>query len=221
MSSRAATLRGRPRGGAAARRRRALQRRRRAFLVLGVGFLAVVGALVVAPMFRHAVREISLPLRHEDIIRQQARDKGVDAALVAGVIYTETHFRPRTSAAGAEGLMQLLPSTAEFIARRSGGTRFAVADLATPQVNIAYGTWYLRYLARRYGNNEVLEIAAYNGGETNVDRWLVHSSRSGRTFRAQDIPFPETRAYVERVLRARDRYRDTYADELGLAERPG
>jgi soluble lytic murein transglycosylase len=185
-------------------------------LLLGVCFLAAVTALLVAPLFRHAVQEISLPLRHEDIIRQQAREKGIDAALVAGVIYTETHFHPRTSAAGAEGLMQLLPSTAEFIARRSGGTRFDVADLATPQVNIAYGTWYLRYLARRYGGNEVLVIAAYNGGETNVDRWLVESSRSGRTFRAEDIPFPETRAYVERVLRARDRYRSTYADELGL-----
>jgi soluble lytic murein transglycosylase len=215
VSSRAATLRGRPRRGPAARRR-ALQRRRRTRLVVGVGFLAAVGVLLVAPMFRHAVREISLPLRHEDIIRQQAREKGVDAALVAGVIYSESHFRPRRSPAGAEGLMQLLPSTAQFIARRSGGSRFAVADLATPQVNIAYGTWYLRYLAQRYGGNEVLEVAAYNGGETNVDRWLVESSRSGRSFRVQDIPFPETRAYVERVLGARDRYRDTYADELGL-----
>jgi soluble lytic murein transglycosylase len=213
VSSRAATFRGRPGRGPAARRR-AL--RRRALLVLGFGVLAAVGALLVAPMFRHAVREISLPLRHEDIIRQQAREKGVDAALVAGVIYSESHFRPRRSAAGAEGLMQLLPSTAKFIARRSGGSRFAVADLATPQVNIAYGTWYLRYLGHRYGGNEVLEVAAYNGGETNVDRWLVESSRSGRSFRVQDIPFPETRAYVERVLGARDRYRDTYAAELGL-----
>ncbi len=197
-------------------RQRVEQRRRRLRVLIGAPLLLLALVLLLAPFFRHAVEEIRLPLRHEDIIRQQAREKGLDPALVAGVIYVESKFVPRTSSAGAEGLMQLLPSTAEFLARRSGATNFHVADLATPQVNIAYGSYYLSYLIRRYGGNETLAVAAYNGGETNVDRWLVRGARSGRPFGPADIPFPETRAYVARVFDARDRYRRTYAKELGL-----
>jgi len=70
------------------------------------------------------VRELTLPLRHEDIIRQQAREKGLDPALIAGVIYEESRFRDQTSHAGARGLMQITPATARFIARDSGGTAF-------------------------------------------------------------------------------------------------
>ena len=119
-----------------------------------------------------ALREITLPLRHEDIIRQQAAKKNLDPALVAAVIYQESKFSDRTSAAGAEGLMQILPSTARFIAKRSGGTAFVPSDLGTPQVNIAYGTYYLRYLIDRYGGRKTLAIAAYNAGETNVNNWV-------------------------------------------------
>ena len=171
---------------------------------------------MVSPLFSDAVKEITLPLRHEDIIRQQAREKGLDPALVAGVIYTESRFSDRTSSAGARGMMQLLPSTAQFIAQKSGGTAFELRDLSTPQVNIAYGTWYLRYLMRKYGGNEVLAVAAYNGGEANVDRWLVKAARQGKDLQTADIPFPETRAYVDKVLSARDRYRRQYKTELGL-----
>ena len=96
------------------------------------------------------MREITLPLRHDDIIRQQAADKDVDAALIAAVIYEESRFRDQTSHAGARGLMQITPETADFIARRSGGVRFRQSDLATPQINIAYGAWYLRYLIDHY-----------------------------------------------------------------------
>ena len=132
-------------------------------------------AIVLAwPQFHHAVREITLPLRHEDIIRQQAHDKGLDPALIAAVIYAESHFRDgQTSAAGAQGLMQLTPATARYIAHKSGGTQFVVDDLGTPQVNIAYGAYYLRYLLRRYGGNVDFALAAYNAGEGNVDRWIA------------------------------------------------
>jgi soluble lytic murein transglycosylase len=164
-----------------------------------------------------ALREITLPLRHEDIIRQQARLKQLDPALVAAIIYQESKFRPRRSRAGAEGLMQILPSTARFIARRSGGTAFVPSDLGTAQVNIAYGTYYLRYLMDRYGGKRILAEAAYNAGETNVDRWL---RRAGGTagFRRADIRFPETRAYVDSVERHRKDYRRHYARELGLKQ---
>jgi soluble lytic murein transglycosylase len=203
----------------AARRARAPQRRRRrrrAGLVLGAAALAALLATVVLPRLPDAVRELALPLRHEDIIRQQAFDKGLDPSLVAAVIYAESRFRDQTSHAGARGLMQITPATARYIAHLSGGTRFEQGDLATPQINIAYGTYYLRYLLDRYDRNEVLALAAYNGGEGNVDRWVARAGSAERSLTTSQIPFAETREYVEGVLAARGRYRSTYARELGL-----
>jgi soluble lytic murein transglycosylase len=182
---------------------------------------AVLGAIAAA-MFtgtdplEDAVREVTLPLRHEDIIRQQAVDKGVSADLIAAVIYEESRFRDQTSHAGARGLMQVTPDTADFIARRSGGVLFEQADLSTPQVNIAYGTWFLRYLLDHYDGNDTLAVAAYNAGQTNVDRWVREAGGAEQFDSASHIPFPETRAYVANVEERRGDYREHYGDELGL-----
>lgn len=159
---------------------------------------------------------IALPLNHAATIREQAAAKNVRPELIAAVIYAETKFQPRESSAGAQGLMQLLPDTARFIARKSGGTAFVPSDLATPGVNIRYGTWYLRYLLDRYDGNELKAIAAYNGGMGNVDRWVERAQGEGREFGLADVGFPETRAYVEKVTRVEKEYRDTYGRELGV-----
>jgi soluble lytic murein transglycosylase len=184
-----------------------------AAVVLGGGVAAFVTG--VGPL-GDAVREITLPLRHDDIIRQQASDKSLDPALIAAVIYEESRFRDQTSHAGARGLMQITPDTADFIARRSGGVLFRQSDLATPQINIAYGAWYLRYLIDHYDGNETLAIAAYNAGQTNVDGWVERAGGPEEFDAARDVPFPETRAYVANVQERRGDYRDHYADDLGL-----
>jgi len=178
--------------------------------IAGVSILADVGP------FHKAVEELTLPLRYDDIIRQQAREKNLDPALVAAVIYEESKFRDQTSPAGAKGLMQILPDTARFIAQRSGGTRFEIRDLATPQVNIAYGSFYLRYLLDRYGGNEMLAVAAYNAGETNVSAWVREAGGVEGFQPERDIPFTETREYVKGVLIHREEYRERYPEELGL-----
>jgi soluble lytic murein transglycosylase len=196
-------------------RRRAAARRRRV-IVRVAGAAALVALVIIAmPLFRKAVNEFNLPLQYQDIIREQAVDKHLDPALIAAVIYAETKFYPRTSSAGAEGLMQIEPQTAEFLAHRSGATTFTTADLGTPAVNIAYGSYYLRYLLDEYHQSKVEALAAYNGGESNVNQWVARSRAGGRPFRISDIPFPETRAYVEKVLRAQRDYRHSYASELG------
>lgn len=194
-------------------------RRRRGILALSVLALAVLAAVLIAPLFQKAIRELSLPLQYQDVIRQEAAAKHLDSALVAGVIYAESKFDARTSRAGAEGLMQLLPQTAAYLAKRSAGTEFAPADLATPRVNIAYGSYYLRYLMDHYGGQVMPALAAYNAGITNVDRWVQAAGGGPETFTVGDIPYPETRAYVDRVLRAQRDYRQTYPKQLGYEQR--
>ena len=190
---------------------------RRRLLLAGGLALVIIAVLSLVQPADHAVKEIKLPLRHEDVIRQQAADKKVDPSLIAGVIYTESRFRDVTSHAGAKGLMQLMPETADYIARKSGGTAFERADLATPQINISYGTWYLRYLLDKYEGNTILTLAAYNAGEGKVDQWRAAAAAKGERFKvASHIPFQETRDYVRRVLNARADYRRSYANELGL-----
>ena len=191
-------------------RQRAVRRRRWVGALVALAAIAVLVPLV-SPLFNHAVEEIALPLRHEDIIRQQASAKNLDPALIAAVIYAESRFvENRTSAAGARGLMQVTPATAKDIARKSGGVAFTTKDLATPQVNIAYGSYQLRHLLDRYDGDEAAALAAYNAGPGKADAW------GGASLRVADIPYRETRAYVSRVLSVRDEYRRKYAAELGL-----
>ena len=208
----------RPRARRRPARRRRTEHLRRRLLLLGfvVASAAVVMA-ILSPWADKAVQEIKLPLRHDDIIRQQAEQKNLDPSLIAGVIYVESRFRDQTSHVGAKGLMQIMPATADYIAHKSGGTEFVQGDLATPQINIAYGSWYLRYLLDHYHGNTILALAAYNAGEGKVDEWWRNAADRGERFRVADhIPFPETRAYVGKVLDARRAYRREYAKELGL-----
>ncbi len=214
MSSATANTRRRT---ARTRARRSQARRRKLAILLATALgIALAGYLAARGPVEDIAREITLPLKHEDIIRQQARDKDLDPALIAAVIYQESKFQDRTSEAGARGVMQILPSTAAYIARKSGGTQFEQGDLANPQINIAYGSWYLRYLLDHYEGNERLAIAAYNGGETNVDKWVADAGGPETFDRDADIPFPETRAYVASVEEKKAEYRDNYAAELGI-----
>jgi len=186
--------------------------RRRRWLALGAGAAIVglgAGALVASGTFDHALQELTLPLKHEDVIRQQASEKGVDAALLAAVIYSESKFSDATSSAGARGLMQITPAAAREIERLSGGTTFKLDDLSNPEINIRYGTFLLRELLDRYDGDVAAALAAYNAGPGNADEW------GGSDLNVSDIPFPETRAYVEEVLEKQGAYRNKYARELG------
>ncbi|HKF81651.1 MAG TPA: lytic transglycosylase domain-containing protein [Solirubrobacterales bacterium] len=187
-------------------------RRRRQLLAFGTVAVLVgvfAGALVASGTFDDALKELTLPLRHEDVIRQQADEKEVDAALIAAVIYSESKFSDQTSSAGARGLMQITPEAADTIARNSDATTFELKDLGDPEINIRYGTFLLRELLDRYEGDEAAALAAYNAGPGNADKW------GGADLTVEAIPFPETRAYVEEVLEKRDEYRQEYASELG------
>ncbi|HEU4980911.1 MAG TPA: lytic transglycosylase domain-containing protein [Solirubrobacterales bacterium] len=193
-------------------KRRRSQRRRRARVVAGTLLVGALGGFLIAnsDRFQRALQEVTLPLRHEDIIRQQAAEKGIPPDLIAAVIYAESRFRDQESNAGARGLMQVTPATAKFIERDSGGSTFEADDLSDPDINIRYGTYYLRHLIEKFDQNMVAALAAYNAGETNVAAW------GGAQMEAEDIQFPETREYVDNVLEKRDEYAEHYRHELGL-----
>jgi soluble lytic murein transglycosylase len=178
-------------------------------LLAGLAIVGVLAVFFMSDFFERGIREVSLPLRHENIIRQQADDKGVDAALIAAVIYTESRFVDQTSEAGARGLMQITPETAKEIEKLSGGTSFELQDLADPDLNIRYGTFYLAHLLDIYDGDLVAALAAYNAGPSNAAAW------GGSQMTLDDITFAETKAYVKAVLEKQREYRHNYELELG------
>jgi soluble lytic murein transglycosylase len=175
-----------------------------AIAALGVGF-AYVNSTEPAWYVR-----LRYPLKYQSIVRGHARNYGLDPALLAGVIYQESKFRAHArSSSGAVGLMQLLPDTAKGIAVHTGGSRFQVSDLDDPEINVRYGSWYLRHLLDKYGDEDTA-LAAYNAGQQNVDTWR----QQGR-----GIAFAETRHYVSRVEHLKTLYRRGYRAELYAASR--
>lgn len=154
------------------------------------------------------------PLEHVGVIRATARRYDLDPALVAAIIYTESGFDERArSERGAIGLMQILPDTAQQIARESGGVGFVVSDLENPRVNIRYGCYYMRYALDMFNRDTVAAVASYNAGVGVASRWVT--AAQGRRLRIDDIPYPETRAFVQRVLLFRKVYREAYGEQLG------
>jgi soluble lytic murein transglycosylase len=188
------------------------ERRRRSGVFLALAAVLAVTALGLGVAYVEDTKpawyaRIRYPLAYEHLIAGHARNYELDAALLAAVIYRESKFDPDArSPSGAVGLMQLLPDTAQGIATHTGGNEFVVSDLVDPEINVRYGSFYLRRLLTKY-EDERLALAAYNAGQRNVDEWIAAGSGIG---------FAETRQYVSEVLELRDVYARAYADELGL-----
>jgi soluble lytic murein transglycosylase len=176
--------------------------------------LAIVWGLLLLTKPSPFLRAV-YPLSHVGAIRAAAHKNRLDPALVAAMIYEESRFRDDVSShQGAVGLMQVLPSTARDIARKTGGTGFVAADLTDARINILYGCYYLRELLNHYHGSEAAAVAAYNAGQSNVDAWLT---TMGGKLTVRAIPFTETRDYVMQVLNLRKLYRRAYGSRLGPA----
>jgi soluble lytic murein transglycosylase len=177
-------------------------------VLLGAVAAAAIGAFTYLQRAEPAWwARLWYPLRYEAIVRGHAAHYRLNPALLAAVIEQESKFKADArSNTGAIGLMQLQPDTAKGIALHTGGKDFVLADLDDPEINVRYGSWYLRHLLDRY-HDERLALAAYNAGQANVDEWR----RKGK-----DVQFPETRAYISRVERLKDIYKRAYKNELGL-----
>ena len=176
-------------------------RRKRIYLLM---LLAVLLVLYLDQAF---IGKWLYPLRFEAEIVRHSREQGVDPILVAAIIRVESNFRTdKRSPKGAVGLMQIMPQTAEWIARQGKDDPSMPDRLEEASVNIRYGAWYLGSLRRQLSapglsrEDEIARIAAaYNAGPGNVGRWLAEGTWDGTFAGLESIPFGETRHYVARV----------------------
>ena len=151
------------------------------------------------------------PLGYIDLVRQHAKQRGLDSYLVLALIREESAFAPRAlSRTGARGLMQLMPQTADLVARENRLPAVAPTALDTPEVNIQLGAIHLADLLRDHNANLSLSLASYNAGKQAVQRWLQRFGFADEAEFIEDIPYAETRNYVKRVLGNYERYSSLY-----------
>jgi len=186
-----------------------MRRRKGCFSVLLFIILLVIAA---ALLYRPVMKRL-YPMEYQQEIWQCAEEYRLDPYMVCAVIHTESRFRPMAvSRLGAVGLMQLMPDTGIWIGDHLG-LELTESELTDPETNIILGCWYLRYLLDQFEGDYTLALAAYNGGIGNVRKWLADPDLSGDGEHLDHIPFDETAAYVGKVERAWDKYRDLYGDE--------
>ena len=192
-------------------RRRAARRRD---IALVIALLALVSSFAAFFFSQNTSvqRSYLYPYPYRDIVETYAWEYQVDSSLVAAVCLSESKFKNDVhSHRGAIGLMQLMPDTAAWIARRIGDSDYTPDGMHDPERNIRYGTWYLRSLQDEFAGNRILVLAAYNAGRGNVQTWIDENGWDVETF--QDIgaiPYSETRHYVQRVLKSEEKYRELY-----------
>lgn len=151
------------------------------------------------------------PQPHKNLVFSAAYEYDVDPYLVFAVIRAESRYQEGAhSVAGARGLMQIMPDTAVWIAQQQGIAGFETEQLYDPEVNIRFGCWYLANLSREFDGRLPLIVAAYNAGRGRVKEWVVQEQWNGEAVSVQDIPYGETRSYVENVLKNYYAYRAIY-----------
>ncbi|SMO34258.1 lytic transglycosylase domain-containing protein [Melghirimyces algeriensis] len=176
---------------------------------LGLALLLILIFLIVAtPLFNRWM----YPLDYEDKILYSADTTGADPFLVMAIIRAESKFSPNAeSHAGAKGLMQLTPNTVEWVVERGKFSPAFKESVDDPAINIHMGSWYISGLMKEFKGNRVAAIAAYNAGPGNVHKWLKEGRWDGTRKNLGQIPFGETRHYVQRVLFFYDKYRAIYS----------
>ncbi|MFO7262786.1 MAG: hypothetical protein A6D91_03990 [Bacillaceae bacterium G1] len=175
-----------------------------------VAVALLAGLLLV---YSATYQRLAFPMHYRDEIWQAAAKYDVSPYLVAAIIQSESRYnKDARSKKGALGLMQLMPETAKWALLQMGYSEAAEEFLHDPSLNIEVGTWYLRWLLDYYQGNWPLAIAAYNAGQGVVDRWLREGQWDGRADTVDQIPYPETRRYVRKVLYYYQKYRHIYRD---------
>lgn len=164
------------------------------------------------------VGRLAYPLIFDELIRSIAGEFGLEPALVMAVIREESWFNPEAvSFSNARGLMQIMPSTGQWVGSKQGLTVTA-DDLFKPELNVRLGAWYLRFLIDRWDGNINKAIASYNAGEGNVARWIKHPLYKDEIDLPAVLAYPETREYLAKVTDTRRAYQRYYGDDLRPAK---
>ncbi len=188
---------------------------------LGKLFVFILILVLIGSFIKSFYFSARYPISYEDTIKKYSEEYGLDPFLVAAMICIESGYdKDAISSAGARGLMQIMPETAEWASNKMGLEDFNIDKLFIPEINIKIGTWYLNTLFKEFDNNIELVLAAYNGGIGNVTKWLgdINYSNDGKTL--EHIPFKETREYVEKVLNRKNEYLDVHSDAFSNKENP-
>lgn len=144
--------------------------------------------------------ELRFPMAYENLVREEAKAQGVHPALVYGVARRESAFDPNiVSSAKAQGLMQLIPSTAKQVSRSLGIKKLSKSATFDPQTNIRLGARYLKDLLKKFDGNYALATASYNAGPHRMPRWAPDYPLEAARW-VESIPFKETRNYVQAVM---------------------
>ncbi|MFA6449253.1 MAG: transglycosylase SLT domain-containing protein, partial [bacterium] len=140
------------------------------------------------------------PRLYEDILEAEGAKYQLDPIWLLSLIRQESRFNPLArSTSNAMGLMQIIPSTGNWIAEKIGVSRFQLSSLFEPETNIKFGVWYFDYLLKRFSGDYTLAVAAYNGGPGNVSRWLEKYGNNDIDLFIERIPRDETRDYTKKV----------------------
>lgn len=162
---------------------------------------------VVANFVIDAIYRLIYPEEYHSLVKKYAEKYSVPEEIVFAVIKVESNFDPDVvSSAGAVGLMQMLPSTYEWLTSKLGD-EYSKDDLYDPETNIKYGTYYLQYLYSRFGSWEKA-IIAYNWGEGNFGEFLANEGYTEGDY--DSIPVDETRKYVKKVMHHWKKYKELY-----------
>lgn len=158
--------------------------------------------LLLFILFWHKpILKIFFVLDYKNEIIKYCKVHQLDSTLVGAMIFVESGYNPKAiSHKGAMGLMQIMPNTGEWAAKELGTKKFSSQDLLDPEKNLSIGIWYLDYLKRYFNGNHYLALASYNAGHRNVLKWVRDGIWSGDSVKIEQIPFPETKKYLIKVL---------------------
>ena len=193
-----------------------MRKHKTAFLAIGLlvtmlfGMAALTGCSELEEQF--------YPRKFSEIVEKEAKENGVEEALIYAVIKAESGFDQYcVSDAGAVGLMQVMPETVKWLVTLKGDEAeedegdLTEDELCNAELNIHYGTYYLKYLQKLYKDSDVATIAAaYNAGHGAVDEWLEDPDCSDDGVNLKQIPYAETAAYSKKVTRYYEKYKELY-----------
>ena len=178
-------------------------------IVLVLGLIGLVMMLATEDVQKETVQVY--PMQYTELIQANAAEFGLDPAYVAAVVLAESSYNPNAvSSVNAQGLMQIMPDTGEWLAGKFDET-YVEGCLFDPATNLRYGCWYLGFLMDRYDGDMRCSSAAYHSGQGTVDKWLKDPAYSsdGRTLDV--IPGSNANTYVNRILEYYEKYDELYA----------